>query len=152
MSRARPGYTSLNGGEVDEEFAARVDVDGYNARAAQMENFLPRVKGGLDRAPGTRYLGRTPDDAFAVLRSWRFSPTQAFVLEFTNGRLRVISGDGYITLGDADATLGDWTTPSPPPPPPAPPPPPPPPPTGPPPPPPPPDAGDPWNPVTPPDA
>lgn len=113
-SRGKPTVTSFNGGEADSEFEARVDVEGYSARGSIVENWLPRVKGGMDKAPGTRYLGETPDSAFAILRPWRFSPSQAYVLELSANKLRIVAGDGYILCGTGDASLGSWSSPSPP--------------------------------------
>lgn len=115
MTKARPQILSLNGGEVDEETIARSDIDSYANKAQLMVNAVPAIKGGMFRAPGTRFIGRTlrggGEDMFAVARPWRFSRPQAFTAEISNGRMRLVFGVGYIQTGAGEATFdaGGWT-------------------------------------------
>lgn len=108
MSKARPQVLSLNGGEVDRETIARSDLESYANKAQIVENALPAIKGGLFRAPGTRFLGRTIGDEPAIVRTWRFSRRQAFTLELTQEQMRILYGLGYVQVGGGDATFGAW--------------------------------------------
>lgn len=115
MTRARPQVLSLNGGEVDDEIIARSDIDSYANKAAVYENAVPAVKGGLFRAPGTEFLARTmpgvvSEDMAAVVRSWRFSRSQAFTLEIGHTRMRFAYGSGYVQAGSGAGVFGSsWT-------------------------------------------
>lgn len=113
MAKARPQVLSLNGGEVDLEYDARADLENYQNKSVVFENALPAVKGGMFKAPGTRFIGRTPagdgEDMFGVLRPWVFGTDQAFVIEFVEGSLRVVSGTGYIQTGLGASSIATWT-------------------------------------------
>lgn len=109
MTKARPQILSLNGGEVDGEAIARSDIDSYANKAQLMQNALLAIKGGLFRAPGTRFIGRTlrigSEDAPSVVRPWRFSRAQAFTSEIANGKVRIVYGVGYVQTGPGDGTF-----------------------------------------------
>lgn len=112
MTRARPQVLSLNGGEVDEEAIARSDMESYANKAAVYENALPAVKGGLFRAPGSEFIGATlaagvGEDAFSIVRPWRFSRSQAFTLEFSQEQLRIVFGTGYVQTAGGDASFDE---------------------------------------------
>lgn len=108
MTRARPFIPSLNGGEVDSEAIARSDLQNYANKAEIYENALPAVKGGWRRAPGSRFIGNSRNNGFCVLRPWRYSNAQAFVLEYTAGHVRVIQGTGFIQTGPGLGVIGAW--------------------------------------------
>lgn len=110
MTRARPAVLSLNGGEVDREAICRSDIDSYANKAQIYENAVPAVKGGLFRAPGSEWIGAALpggiyEDAFSIVRPWRFSRSQAFTLEFSNEQLRIVFGSGYVQTAGGDATF-----------------------------------------------
>lgn len=97
---------------VDAEALARSDIESYANKAEVFQNLLPAVKGGAFKAPGTRYVSNTLSNAFAVLRPWRYSLSQAFVMEMTAGRIRLIQ-DGttpaQVVTGAATGTFpGTW--------------------------------------------
>ena len=113
MTRARPQILALNGGEVDGETIGRSDLESYANKAQVMENAVLSVKGGMFRAPGTRFIGRALSGAGAdlptVVRSWRFSRRQGFTLEIAPGGVRIVYGTGYVATGAAEATFAaNW--------------------------------------------
>ncbi len=112
MAKARPAILSLNGGEVDQETIARSDIESYSNKNEVFENVLPAVKGGAKRAPGTRYIANTLGDAFAVLRPWRYSRDQAFVMEMTEEKIRFLQdtedAPGFVQAGVVNASIGSW--------------------------------------------
>lgn len=107
MAKARPGYLSLNGGEIDEELLSRADVESYTSRASVLENALPRVRGGIAKVPGTRHIGQLADAPWR-LYPFSFSVDQSFMLVFGQGTLEIIQGDGFVTAGTAVAQAGSW--------------------------------------------
>jgi hypothetical protein len=114
VTKARPQILNLNGAEVDREAVARADIDSYANKAQIFENALPAVKGGMFRAPGTRFLAHTAAaagiDQPSVLRAWRYARTQAFTLEITPGKIRIVFGTAYLITGGAEASFdaGGW--------------------------------------------
>lgn len=115
MTKARPGVMSLNGGEVDAEAIARSDMESYANKSGVMENGVPALKGGMFRAPGSRFIGRTlplndHEDMAAIVRTWRFSRSQAFTLELSHERMRIVFGVGYVQTGpgQAEFNVSGW--------------------------------------------
>lgn len=111
MAKASPILTAFNAGEWSPDLDGRVDVDGYHASAAVMENFLPTIQGPLERRGGTRYLGpgRGGEDAgrpwlVPFIRSRRL----AYMLEFSDGGIRVW-GQGGAPLSPAVVITAPWT-------------------------------------------
>lgn len=127
MTKARPQIVNMNGGEIDGEMLARVDLEGYANRAAVLENAFPRVLGGIEKAPGTRHIARLTTAEEVVFERFRFSVDQAFVVVLQSGKLSLIQDDAPLLVSSGTRTEGTWASVSPPPPPPLPPPPPPPP-------------------------
>lgn len=52
-------HHSLNAGEVSPRFAARQDQNKYNAACETLQNFIPRVVGGVVTRSGTQYVTET---------------------------------------------------------------------------------------------
>lgn len=109
MTKARPQVLALNGGEVDREVIARSDLESYANRAQVMENALPGLKGGMYRAPGSRFLGFTieapGEDSPCYVRTWRYARSQAFTVEMSAGRMRLLFGIGFVQVGGGDADV-----------------------------------------------
>ncbi len=122
MSKARPQIVNMNGGEVDGEFLARTDIDGYANRAEILENAFPRVLGGIEKAPGTRHLFRVPTSGLIVFERFRYSVDQTFVVMLEANKIRIIQEDGLISVSSGPRNEGAWAEITPPPPPPPPPP------------------------------
>lgn len=114
MTKARPIIPSMNGGEVDRETIARSDMESYSNKAQVMENALPGLKGGMYRAPGSRFLGFTSqgpgEDSAVRVRTWRYARSQAFTVELAPGALRLMFGIGFVQVGggDGDADGAGW--------------------------------------------
>ena len=122
MSKARPQIVNMNGGEVDGEFLARTDFEGYANRAEILENAFPRVLGGIEKAPGTRHLFSVPTSGSVVYERFRYSVDQTFVIMLEESKIRIIQGDGLIGVSSGSRNEGVWAEVTPPPPPPPPPP------------------------------
>lgn len=89
MTRSSPAQRSFSSGEVSPLLAARTDYQRHQTGLAICRGFIPLVEGGITRAPGTRYLGRTRGDAPARLLPFEFNADDAVTLELTAGFLRV---------------------------------------------------------------
>lgn len=64
----------------------RVDVSRYVNGALKLRNFTPLAQGGVERRSGTRFRGAAR--GAGRLQEFIFSVKQAYVLEFTHGKIR----------------------------------------------------------------
>lgn len=89
MTRTSPPQVAFSSGELTPLLHRRFDYQRYQTGARTSRGFLPMAEGGLTRAPGTWYRGRTHADAVARLVPFQFAANDAVVLEFTHLRMRV---------------------------------------------------------------
>ncbi len=54
--RQYPLYNRFNRGEIDEQFASRIDLEGINDTASLMENWEPSRLGSMMFRRGTEHL------------------------------------------------------------------------------------------------
>lgn len=109
MASSKNPVIGFLGGEVDGITLARVDLDIAPQTARRLENVYLLSQGGMELAPGTKYIGETPDDQRVWLRSWVFDQDESYCLEWSDSLLRFIFGEGYVTLAGAVATVGTFT-------------------------------------------
>lgn len=109
MASSKNPVIGFLGGEVDGITLARVDLDIAPQTARRLENVYLITQGGMELAPGTKFVGETPGSARAWLRSWVFDQDESYCLEWTAGNLRFIFNEGYVTLTGAAATIGSFT-------------------------------------------
>lgn len=100
---------AFSGGETDDYQQARVDFDIHPTTASRLENVFIVEQGAMELAPGSQFLRETPSSGNAIVRPWVFSLESAFCLEFSDEQLRLIQGDGYVSLAGGQATVGTFT-------------------------------------------
>ncbi len=86
-------------GEITPLAGARVDTAAYQISLALCANWVVTPYGSLTRRPGTIYVNSTKADGEARLIPFQFSTTEAYILEFGEGHMRVFRqrsqvGDG----------------------------------------------------------
>ncbi|MEO6054817.1 MAG: hypothetical protein ABIP97_12470, partial [Chthoniobacterales bacterium] len=80
---------SFNAGELSPLLDARTTLEKYGSGCLALENFLIRPYGGVDRRPGTEYLGRAKyANKQCRLIGFNFSTTTRFILEFGEQYIR----------------------------------------------------------------
>ncbi len=89
VTRTNPRQLSFSSGEIDPLLHRRVDYQRFQSGLAACRGFLPLPQGGITRAPGTFYRGRTRGDDVAVLVPFQFSTVDTCILEFTHLKMRV---------------------------------------------------------------
>jgi hypothetical protein len=87
--------SSFNGGEVSRRMEGRTDTAIYRIAAATIENIFLAVEGPLVKAPGFAYKRPAAMTAMWVSR-FIFSRTQAYLLEWSNQRIRFYTNGGRI--------------------------------------------------------
>lgn len=90
---------SFAGGEIAPALYARVDTTKYATGLRTMRNSFIMRHGGSQNRPGSKFTGELKDSSKrAKLVPFIFNSTQAFILEFGDLYMRVITSDGaYIT-------------------------------------------------------
>lgn len=93
-------FRSFAGGEITPEMFGRIDLSKFQTGLALARNFLTLPHGPAARRPGTYFVNQaryayTPSTNRPVkLRPFIFSASQAYVLEFGDGYVRMHSKDG----------------------------------------------------------
>jgi hypothetical protein len=87
--RSNPDQLAFSAGEISPLLFGRTDYQRVQAGLRACRGFLPLRQGGVTRAPGTIYRGRTRADSRARLIAFEFAVDDAVVLEFTLNRMRV---------------------------------------------------------------
>lgn len=105
MTRSSPPQLSFSAGEVSPLLAARQDYQRFQTGLAECRGFIPLRQGGITRAPGTWYRGRTAGDARARLIGFQFARDDAVVLEFTHQLMRVWRYGQVVTHGGSPYQL-----------------------------------------------
>ena len=87
---------NFTGGEVAAALAGRDDLTRYQASCAVLENFLPQLHGGARVRPGFRFLDAALGDGVLIPFEFNTDEEDIYVLVFTDLKLRIIQGDGYV--------------------------------------------------------
>lgn len=90
--------TSFNGGEISARLHARQDIDVYTISAAEITNMVPTIEGALIKRSGTRFRALAAASA-SWLSAFVFNATQAYVLEWSEGKLRFITNNAILESG-----------------------------------------------------
>lgn len=90
--------TSYNGGELSRRLQSRSDIQIYGIGATEILNMVPSVEGALVKRPGTRWRAAALASA-SWLSEFIFNATQAYVLEWSEGKLRFITNNALLEDG-----------------------------------------------------
>jgi hypothetical protein len=102
---------SFAAGELSPASYARVDVDRFRAGAKTIKNFIVEKHGGVTNRPGTYFIGEVYDSDYkSRLVPFQFSVTQAYALEFSEKKMRIIK-DGGIVVGATSSAIITVATP-----------------------------------------
>lgn len=105
MTSTRPVQRAFSSGEVSPALHFRPDYLRAQTGLRTCRGFLPLVEGGITRAPGTNFRGRTKSDARPRLIAFQFAADDALVLEFTPGAMRVWRYGALVMSGGAPYEL-----------------------------------------------
>ena len=76
---------SFNAGEISPALYARTNLEKYGSAAKILLNFYVKKEGGLDKRPGSWYVGGVQNNGYpSRLRRFQFSQDQGYALEFGN--------------------------------------------------------------------
>src|SRR6266576_4350974 len=99
MGKANTIQSNFTAGEVSPLMYGRVDIGKYFNGAKTLQNIIVRLQGGALRRPGTRFVNSTKDSSKrSILRDFKFSDIQAYVLEFGEGYVRFYTNGGIVDI------------------------------------------------------
>lgn len=98
MTNASIPLTSFTAGEWSPRLHGRVDIQKYQSACSVLQNFIIYPHGGVTRRMGMEYIADARVDN-ARLIPFEFNREQAYVLEFTNGRIRFYRNGAQIVSG-----------------------------------------------------
>lgn len=102
MSRETLLQSSFNAGAISPRLAGRTDFKKYGASVAEMSNVIGIASGPAIFRPGTKFINATRDSGVGKksrLIPFKFNTQQAFILEFSEGKIRFYKNDGIILSG-----------------------------------------------------
>lgn len=95
--------TSFNSGILSPTLSGRIDFSKYVSGLQTCLNAIPLPQGGVTRRPGTEYLGETTSEARLI--PFVFSEDQAYMLEFSDLRMRVWADGGRVQTVDSNTEV-----------------------------------------------
>lgn len=99
--RANLIKTNFTAGELSPRLMGRVDIARYANGAKVIENGVVVVQGGVVRRPGTRFAAAAKfGNKTARLIPYVFNRSQAYVLEFGDGYMRVFQNGKQVVNSD----------------------------------------------------
>jgi hypothetical protein len=96
--------SNFSGGEVSEEIYGRVESELYRNVAKRCENFIAMTQGAAVFRGGTTFIHPTRQQKVARIERFRYSAAEVYVLEFTDGKLRIYE-DNALTLNPTSKTI-----------------------------------------------
>lgn len=100
MSKINAIQTDFTAGEISLKCMGRVDLARYTHAAEKQFNMLISPQGGTFRRTGSVYVAEVPNSAnYSRLIEFRFSTTDAVVLELSNNLIRFYKDQGLVLSG-----------------------------------------------------
>lgn len=97
MTRSNKLLVNTVGGELSPLMYGRVDLPIYSKGLGKCENFITLPQGGARFRSGTMFVRYTRLNQSAVLIPFQFSDQQAYLLEFTDKKVRFYQNNSIIT-------------------------------------------------------
>lgn len=95
---------SFAAGELSPSLHSRVDLAKYHVGAKTLRNMFVHVHGGASNRPGFRFIAEAPGPGRLI--PFEFSVTQTYVLEFTDGVMRIYKDGGLVLFPVGDPQEG----------------------------------------------
>lgn len=107
-----PVMLAFNRGVISPQGLARTDLKRTSLSAEQQDNFLPRTLGPMMLRPGLGYITSTDGNNQAKYVPFVFSKTDKALIEFTNGKMRVLVNETAVTRASVSTAItnGSFTS------------------------------------------
>lgn len=104
MVEINKSLTNFAGGQLSRKLLGRIDLTSYPLGAKILRNFIPEVQGPATYRGGFKHVVRTHNNESSFLLPFTFNDEQAYVLEFSDQKLRFFSDGGVITEDEKTIT------------------------------------------------
>jgi len=98
------------GGETSPKSRGRFDIASYTSSCRKLLNFLVEVSGPARFRPGFKHIAETRSSAVARMIPFQYNDAQAYMLEFTPGKMRVYRDGALVTVARTTVTGVDLGT------------------------------------------
>lgn len=95
-TRAESLFSNFAAGELSPKVWGRADLPIYKNGAKRMVNFVPQTQGPARFRDGFMFVNHTRRNRAAYLVTFQFNDEQAYVLEFTDGYMRVFKDEAPV--------------------------------------------------------
>lgn len=96
MTNASFAQISFTQGELSKKMRGRFELPQYFSGVERIENFVAQTQGPLIFRPGFRFAKETKGNNEPFLLVFQFNDEQAYLLEFTNLKLRFYTNEGIL--------------------------------------------------------
>lgn len=97
MTKSTLSYTDFSSGEISPKLYGRFDLSAYYSGHKRVENFIVDSTGQASFRNGTSYVAEASGRAF--LHPFIYNASLAYMLEFTENKIRFYSRDGIVESG-----------------------------------------------------
>jgi hypothetical protein len=87
---------NFTAGEVSPQALGRIDVENYPNSCRRIENAVVLPTGGVEKIPGTLYVGPADSTGAAVLIPWELTPESGALLELNANNIKVWINDAVV--------------------------------------------------------
>ena len=107
MARSAPALSSFTAGEISPRLEGRVTLEKYREGLSDLTNMVCMPHGGVQRRPGTEFLGEVKDSSVKTrLIPFQFKTSDTYILEFGDQVMRVYRNGLQVLTGSANTITG----------------------------------------------
>lgn len=102
MARSAPALSAFTAGEISPRLEGQITLEKYKQGLSDLTNMMVMPHGGVQRRPGTEFLGEIKNSATkARLIPFQFKTSDTYMLEFSPGIMRVYRNGLQVLAGAA---------------------------------------------------
>jgi len=102
MARSAPAFSSFTAGEISPRLEGQITLERYRQGLSDLTNMVVMPHGGVQRRPGTEFLGEVKNSAIkSRLIPFQFKTSDTYILEFGNLTMRVYRNGLQVLTGSA---------------------------------------------------
>lgn len=107
MARAAPAFSAFTAGEISPRLEGQITLDRYRQGLSDLTNMVVMPHGGVQRRPGTEFLGEVKNSAIKTrLIPFQFKTSDTYILEFGQETMRVYRNGLQVLTGSAKTITG----------------------------------------------
>lgn len=102
MARAAPAFSAFTAGEISPRLEGQITLERYKQGLSDLTNMVVMPHGGVQRRPGTEFLGEVKNSAIKTrLIPFQFKTSDTYILEFGQETMRVYRNGLQVLTGSA---------------------------------------------------